>query len=172
MITSTIKRIFKAIFKGVYSVISFLNLQYTLLVLLVGLILFIAGVFDKNQSIYVIFWVFLGLSVLLSLSLNLKRLSPKNKKEKNLKQITEQPSVKQYSEIQTDNYEAQAHSDIVGGQISGQPIFAPSGVIEDKPLKYFRVKQNPNYVVGEFSNRYELYLKTQGGLKRIRIDYK
>ena len=41
----------------------------------------------------------------------------------------------------------------------------------EKP-RYFSVKQNPNYVMAEFNDRYELYLKTKDGLEKIRTDYK
>ena len=38
--------------------------------------------------------------------------------------------------------------------------------------KYYKVKQNPAYVMAEFKDRYELYLKTKDGLKLVRTDYK
>lgn len=42
---------------------------------------------------------------------------------------------------------------------------------EEKPV-YYEVKQNKNYVMAEYSNRYELYLKTESGLTLIRTDLK
>ena len=81
MILGTIKKVIKTVFKAVYSVISFFNLQYALLVLLIGLVLFITGVFEENNSLYIIFWVVLGLSLLLALVLNYRKVFPKKKKK-------------------------------------------------------------------------------------------
>ena len=55
-----------------------------------------------------------------------------------------------------------------------QPVVqAQPNVVEQNPYpKYFSVKQNKNYVMGEFADRYELYLKTDKGLKLVRTDYK
>ncbi len=43
--------------------------------------------------------------------------------------------------------------------------------VEEKPV-YYAVKNQPGFVMAEFSNRYELYLKTENGLQRVRVDYK
>ncbi|MBR5439516.1 MAG: hypothetical protein IKV61_04805 [Clostridia bacterium] len=37
---------------------------------------------------------------------------------------------------------------------------------------YFTVKQDPRYVFAEYEDRYELYLKTESGLKYIKTDAK
>ena len=42
---------------------------------------------------------------------------------------------------------------------------------KEKPT-YFRVKQSPDYVMAEYSDRYELYKKSEVGLKHVRTDYK
>ena len=44
-------------------------------------------------------------------------------------------------------------------------------MVEEKP-KYFKVKQNPNYIMAEYMDRYELLVKTESGLKLVRTDYK
>ncbi len=164
MIFATLRKIIVTAFKAAYAIISFLYLQYALLVLLVGLILLITGVFSENQSIYVIFWVVLGLSVVLCVYLNLKRLAPQDKPKKRREVI----------------YQLQAPQSLPNGEVDisfQQPVVQNAYVpvpepIQEKPLRYFRVKQNPNYIVGEFSDRFEVYLVTQGGLKKIRADYK
>ena len=38
--------------------------------------------------------------------------------------------------------------------------------------KFYQVKQNPNYIMAEFEDRYELYEKTDKGLVKIRTDQK
>ena len=48
---------------------------------------------------------------------------------------------------------------------------SPNQTEEGKP-KYYRVKQNPQYVMAEYSDRYELYYRTESGLKKVRTDYK
>ncbi len=37
---------------------------------------------------------------------------------------------------------------------------------------YFTVKQDPRYVFAEYEDRYELYLKTESGLKYVKTDSK
>ena len=41
----------------------------------------------------------------------------------------------------------------------------------EKP-KYYRVKQNPEYLMAEYADRYELYRITPNGLVKVRTDYK
>ena len=43
--------------------------------------------------------------------------------------------------------------------------------INKKPL-YYRVSQNPKYVMAEYNDRYELFYESENGLKYIRTDYK
>lgn len=38
--------------------------------------------------------------------------------------------------------------------------------------KYYEVKQDPRYVFTEYSDRYELFIKTPDGLKYVKTDYK
>ena len=42
---------------------------------------------------------------------------------------------------------------------------------DEKPV-YYAVKNQPNYIMAEYSDRYELFLKTKKGLLRVRVDYK
>ena len=37
---------------------------------------------------------------------------------------------------------------------------------------YYTVRQNNNFIMAEYSDRYELYRKTEEGLKKVRTDYK
>ncbi len=41
----------------------------------------------------------------------------------------------------------------------------------EKP-KYYRVKQNPNYVMAEYSDRYELYYDDGNELKFVKVNFK
>ncbi len=42
----------------------------------------------------------------------------------------------------------------------------------EAPPVYYRVAQNPKYVMAEYSDRVELYYETPRGLKYVRTDYK
>jgi hypothetical protein len=56
--------------------------------------------------------------------------------------------------------------------LPGQTVASMQEVLVDNAPRYFRVKQNPDYVMAEYADRYELFLITDGGLKKIRTDYK
>ena len=55
--------------------------------------------------------------------------------------------------------------------VESQPIIQNQSSCSQYP-KYYNVKQNKNYVMAEYEDRYELYLKTQSGLSKVRTDYK
>ena len=48
----------------------------------------------------------------------------------------------------------------------------PVQPIENEKPTYYRVKQNPNYVMADYSNRYDLFKISNGKLIFIRTDYK
>lgn len=49
---------------------------------------------------------------------------------------------------------------------------AQTPVAESEVPRYFRVKQNPSFIMAEYSNRYELFRVENGQLVKIRTDYK
>lgn len=72
------------IFKIIYKFFKLLNLQYAIFVGIVGLILWLTGVF--NTPIYkVIFFIVLGLSVMLGAVLTGRKIFGKKKKDKKSK---------------------------------------------------------------------------------------
>ena len=44
--------------------------------------------------------------------------------------------------------------------------------IKNTAIKYYEVKQDSRYVFAEYDDRYELFLKTNDGLKYVKTDYK
>ena len=45
-------------------------------------------------------------------------------------------------------------------------------VKQNSNIKYYEVKQDSRYVFAEYDDRYELFLKTNDGLKYVKTDYK
>lgn len=146
-----IKSIITGCFRVVEKICSLFNLQYTLLVLAVGAVLFITGAMSKNGTVATIFIAALILSVVLAVFLTVKKILPKSKKDdvedKTQPQPTSEPVPIEEKQVHLANN------------------------VEEVP-KYYRVKQNPNYIMAEYSDKYVLFLAQKGELKYIRTDYK
>ena len=141
-------------FTVVYKILSVFNLQLTLLVLLIGAVLYLTGTLDKNPTVLLIFQVVLICSVVYAIISTVKRLlgiSKKPKKSKGAQILDTDASIDQ-TKVQEQAVQTVA-------------------VEQDKPT-YFRVKQNPELIMAEYHDRYELFRVTKEGLKRIRTDYK
>ncbi len=146
-----IKALIKGVFKLIYKLISLFNLQFTLFVVLIGALLYFTGTLSNNQTVLLVFQAALIISVVYAILTTIKKLLGIGKKVKKSKgmQIVEPERKEQTEEEQTVSVE--------------QPI--------EKP-KYYKVKQNPDYVMAEYSDKYELYRIGQNGLIKIRTDYK
>ena len=155
LIFGIIKTIFSAVFGVLYKLIALLNLQLTLLLLLIGAVLYLTGVFEQGQTFLTLYQVLLVISAVYAVISTIKQLLGIEKKVKLSKgaQIID-------SKVQTEKLE--------------QPIIAPTHTQiepQQKPV-YYRVKQNPEYVMAEYGDRYELFRVTDGQMKKIRTDYK
>ena len=155
LIFGIIKTIFGAVFGVLYKLIALLNLQLTLLLLLIGAVLFLTGVFEQGQTFLTLYQVLLVISAVYAVISIIKQLLGIEKKVKRSKgaQIID-------SQVQTEKLE--------------QPLIAPTYTQiepQQKPV-YYRVKQNPEYVMAEYGDRYELFRVTDGQMKKIRTDYK
>ena len=142
-------------FGVIYKLIALLNLQLTLLLLLIGAVLYLTGVFEQGQTFLTLYQVLLVISAVYAVINTIKQLLGIEKKVKRSKgaQIID-------SQVQTEKLE--------------QPIIAPTHTQiepQQKPV-YYRVKQNPEYVMAEYGDRYELFRITDGQIKKIRTDYK
>ncbi|MBQ7235558.1 MAG: hypothetical protein IJX03_00175 [Clostridia bacterium] len=146
-----IKALIKGVFKLIYKLISLFNLQFTLFVVLIGTLLYFTGTLSNNQTVLLVFQATLIISVVYAILTTIKKLLGIGKKVKKSKgmQIVEPERKTKTEEEQTISVE--------------QPI--------EKP-RYYRVKQNPDYVMAEYSDKYELYRIGQNGLIKIRTDYK
>lgn len=163
-----IKKLFVYIFKFLYIIIKFLNLQLAVLVALIGLLLYITGKLEGG-ALATIFYILLVLSLFYAIIKTIQSiLFPKSKKEKNnrkveivdTKETTTQTTVPPVPPTQTA---------VPPTQTAVPPIAPPT---DAKYPQYFVVKQNPKYIMAEFSDRYELYEKTAHGLVKVRTDPK
>ena len=146
-----VKNIIKTVFSVVYKILALFNLHYTILLVLVGIILYFTGAFERNDGVVLlIYQILIVLSVVHAIVGTVKRLLGLDKKVKKSKgaQI-----VNKKSDVKDDD-----------ANDYDQPR-------KEKPT-YFRVKQSPDYVMAEYSDRYELYKKSEVGLKHVRTDYK
>ena len=153
LIFGIIKNFFVTIFTILYKILAFFNLQLTLLIALIGGILYFTGVFEQNPAILIIFYVLLIISIGYAILATIKKLLGLDKKVKKSKgaQI-----------ISTDVKEEKEQVEEKQEEVVQKP---------DLPT-YYKVKNQPDYVMAEYHDRYELFRKTEQGLKKVRTDYK
>ena len=176
MIIGTIRKIITTICKGVYKLLCVFNLQFALLVAIIGAILFFCGVFEEGGFALIVFILVFICSIILALVLTARKILglDKKKEKKSTVQILNQPApqveqaVYQQPITQQQPVVTQPQQPLV--QQAPVTVGFNQQVLEQP--KYFRVKQNPNYVMAEYSDRYELLQITQQGLKSVRVDYK
>ncbi len=159
-----IKKLFVYIFKFLYIIIKFLNLQLAVLVGLIGLLLYITGKLEGG-ALATIFYILLVLSLFYAIIKTIQSiLFPKSKKEKNTRKV----EIVDTKETTTQTTVPPV-SPVPPTQTAVPPIAPPT---DAKYPQYFVVKQNPKYIMAEFSDRYELYEKTAHGLVKVRTDPK
>ena len=156
LIVGVIKNIIKTVFTVVLKIFQFLNLQFSLLIALIGCVLYITGTFDKNPVVLLVFQLMLIVSIIYAIVGTIKRVLGIDKKNKNSK------GVQIVKPEQKENTESEQKE---------QPIVAQTIEKEQKPM-YFRVKNHPDYIMAEYLDRVELFKKTETGLRKIRTDYK
>ncbi len=144
----------KFIFKIIYSVLALFNLQLTLFVLLVGAVLYFTGTLETYPALMSIFQISLIISVVYAIWSTLKKALGIDKKVKKSKGVQIVGTKEEQNEQQTEQQNK------------------PQIQTENAKPRYFSVKQNPNYVMAEFNDRYELYYKGKNGLEKVRTDYK
>ena len=152
LIYGTIKRIVQVFFTVIYKIFNFLNMQFTLLLALIGLVLYLTGAFSSNNVVLIIYYLLLVLSIVYAIVATIKKLlglSPRVKKSKGAHIIDQQ----------IETIKAEKHEPIKEERVVERPT-------------YYTVKQNNNFIMAEYSDRYELYKKTEDGLKKVRTDFK
>ena len=175
-----IKKLFVYIFKFLYIIIKFLNLQLAVLVALIGLLLYITGKLEGG-ALATIFYILLVLSLFYAIIKTIQSiLFPKSKKEKNTRKVeivdtketttqTTVPPVSPVPPVPPVPPTQTTVPPVPPTQTAVPPIAPPT---DAKYPQYFVVKQNPKYIMAEFSDRYELYEKTAHGLVKVRTDPK
>ena len=156
-------KVIKAVFKFIYKILSVLNLQFALLVALLGIVLYITGVLSSNGVILLLYCLVFIASVVAAVIITVCKLlgisKEDNKKDKKKKKV----------EIVKDEQENKGQDS--EQPLVSQPVMQVQSVSSPYP-RYYNVKQNKNYVMAEYEDRYELYLRTQSGLSKVRTDYK
>lgn len=158
--------VIEGVAKLIFIVIDKLHLKFLAFYLLVGLIVWLAGGMPKGGWFIVAYFIGLALTVIYWLyrffTAPLRFLKRKKK-----------PSASG-SEVQIV---PQTTEDVVAQPIAQyQPTIDVSASPEPaQPIRprYFRVRQNPKYVMAEYPDRYELfYERTAGDWQYVRTDYK
>lgn len=186
------KKIIKNVFSAIYKVLSVFNLQFALLVLIVGVILYFCGVFEGGGIPLLIFCMLFICSILAAVIITIKKIftSGKEKNKGSTLQIVKQPENQTAQIPTTQSFPQQQTTDRQPAYFYDQwqtpanqtqqtytqnqtfaPTPQPNTTFIEQP-RYFKVKQNPNYVMAEYSDRYELFLITPQGLKKVRVDQK
>ncbi len=155
LIFGVIRRIIKTVFSFCYKIIRAFNLHLTLFVLLLGIILAIVGVINKNSVTLVLYLIALILTVVFALTKTLKNIFGIKSKSGQVSIVKVEDKPNQQSVDQT---KIEQNQSVVQAQ-----TVTP---------KFYTVKSNPSYVYAEYDDKYELFLKTSSGLKKIRVDYK
>ncbi|MBQ3115799.1 MAG: hypothetical protein IJC07_02095 [Clostridia bacterium] len=163
-----LKRIIVTIFKGVYSVIAFFNLQLALFVFIGALIVYFTGAM-QNPAVKLAFDIAFIFSVVIAIILTIRKLLGIGKNPKKSKGV----------QIVEENTPPQVAQPVYVAQPVAQPMVQPTYVQPVQPVvqspstpTYYRVKGKDNYVMAEYSDRYELFSVTPNGLKKVRTDYK
>ena len=169
LIFGLVKKIIVGFFSVIYKVLSLFNLQFTLLVALVGVVLYFTGTLSNGGVVPIIFYIALIASIIYAIVASIRKLLGLGKKVKRSKgvQIVEGDNKNQDGTgIGTCNVSAQPLS-------SGQTVEPQEVIVQqvDKP-RYYRVKQNPEYIMAEYSDRVELFKISGSKLIKVRTDYK
>lgn len=197
LVFGLIKKVIVAVFKAVYTVLSFFNLHLTVLVGLVGLVLFLTGTFDKYPTVQTGFYIAIIASVIVAIIITIKKLlglTNKNRKRKGVEimntEVAENSETAPAASAGNAAGEAEAlyaqtvppqggratengfQGEIAGNSgVSGNFGLSAADSRKAYPV-YYEVKQNKNYIMAEYADRYELYFKDRNGLRKIRTDVK
>lgn len=156
LVFGIIKSIFGAVFGVINKILSIFNLQPTALILLIGIVLYFTGTMEKTPILLTVFQLLVVVSLVYAIVSTIKSILGLGKK------------VKRSKGAQIINNDQQAP---VSAPINQTVPVAPVVMEQEKPV-YFRVKQNPEYVMAEYKDRYELFKIVNGSLKKVRTDYK
>ncbi len=192
LVFGIIRKIITGVLKAVYGVISLFNLQATALVALIGIVLYATGILSANNTVLIVFCLALVFSVMFAVVTTVRKLLGISGDRKKRKGVEIMPTDDRAAGEKTDNkYFSKVYGDYAyaGGASASPPTaperadamysaVTPSPAVNEPPAptnvypKYFAVKQNNDYIMAEYEDRYELYLKDRYGLTKVRTDYK
>ena len=172
LILDAIFDIIKWLLKIVYKVVVFLNMQLPLLVVLVGIVLYLVGLFDGGGVAVTIYVICLVVSVVIAIIGLIKKLLGLDKETEKTSgvQIVENPQTPNTAQQPAPAPAPQVV--IVQQPAPSSPEQAQVQVQVNEQPQYFRLKQNPNYVMAEYPDRYELFKVDNGSMVKVRTDYK
>lgn len=155
----------KKIFGFIYKILSYVNLQPALFVAVIGAILFLTGVFKAVPVILLIFYIALIISFIYAIIATIKAIFTGGKTEKKEKKNKDKNKSVQIVEPTVNTTQD-------GGDTTSQVNNNALVDLDGEKPKYYRVQQNPNLIMAEYSNRYELFKIENQKLIKIRTDYK
>lgn len=164
-----IGKLFKVLFKILYT----LRLIPAMMTVIYALVLKLMKISFSEASGYIVaLYILAAFSILYFVYGVVKPFvggkKPKTPKPKKVE------AVPQPAPVQTPVYYDNGYYQ--SGDLNGayrQPAApAPRVSVQKKYPVYYKAAQNENYVFAEYEDRYELFLKTGGGLKYIKTDYK
>ncbi len=167
VIFGAVRSFFTALFTVIYKIISVFRLQPLLFCIVAGALAEIAfGWIGGSETGFALFHLALCLCVayaVVSVVYRILRPVRKGKREKRRfsAQIVGEGSAPEKEPRRADAAEERA--------AGNEPPLRENA--EERP-RYYRVRQNPAYVMAEFSDRVELYREEGGRLQYVRTDYK
>lgn len=193
-IIGIIKKIISKILLGVYKIVSVFHLKATALVLAVGVLLLVTGSFGAEPVLKTVFLALLGVSLFYALAATAGSFLKFGKKvfgkrandppDGLVETQVEKESGRERDDFAVPRAEAVDRNDGYGDDGFAERRNATAYengdvlVAEKRPFtatvypKYYSVRQNRDYVMAEYEDRYELFVKRDGGLQKVRTDYK
>ena len=163
MIFKYVKKIITGLFSTIYAILAFFNLQVTLLLALIGVVLYFTGVLTSNHTFSLVYEIILIASVVYAVVSTVRKLLGLGKDKK-------KPKRSSNAQIISTDGVGEKEEEKEEKVLVEEPAKRLEPVIE-KP-RYYRVKQSKDYIMAEYSDRYELFRITGEGLKKVRTDLK
>lgn len=159
MFFGVIKNFFKIIAHALYYVISFLHLTPLILLLVIGLIIELTTSSISGGGIVAgVFKLLVALSIVYAVLKTAGRILGFGNKRKHKKSTAEIVEPKKRKKLVAESQTEEKSSEIK----TKKEVYP----------KYFKAKQNPNYVFAEYEDRYELFKIEKGKYAHVRTDYK
>ncbi len=155
------------ILRPVFRVLKVFHLRPAVVIFLVGLILYFAGVFEENPAVKIVFYITFSASILYALIATVNKIFKPTKKKKKRTNGNVQILDTDLSEPDDDFAEEnKAEEENVLKKEKPQEL-PPQKIYP----KYYAVKGKPGYYFAEYPDKTVLYKRTEKGFVYIRTDY-